>query len=85
MRAYLAASSTTTLARDPKDVLGEENAARHTALDKLVLQTGRPAHSFEEEISDQSGQRSVFLTSKSPLTDESATNLRRGDMRNRHN
>jgi len=64
--------STTTLARDPKDVLGEENAARHTALDKLVLQTGRPAHSFEEEISDQSGQRSVFLTSKSPLTDESA-------------
>jgi diguanylate cyclase (GGDEF)-like protein/PAS domain S-box-containing protein len=62
---------TTLLDRDPRDIFGEENAARHKALDQLVLRSGRATHSFEEEIADQSGQRRVFLTTKSPLNDGS--------------
>ena len=62
---------TTTLDRDPQDIFGEENAARHKALDQLVLRSGRSTHSFEEEIVDQSGRQRVFLTTKSPLNDGS--------------
>jgi diguanylate cyclase (GGDEF)-like protein/PAS domain S-box-containing protein len=61
------------IGRDPVEVFGEEGAARLKALDHLVIQNGRPIHSYEEEITDQAGAKRYFFTNKSPLknaTDE---------------
>jgi diguanylate cyclase (GGDEF)-like protein/PAS domain S-box-containing protein len=50
--------------------LNEENAARRKAFDQMLLQHGTPERSFEEEIVDQrTGQKRIFLTTKSPLRD----------------
>ncbi len=38
--------------------------------DRQVLETGRPAASYEEEVVDRQGQRRTFLTSKYPLLDD---------------
>ena len=55
--------------RDSSDVLGEEAASRNKALDRMVLASGKPLNSYEEEINDAQGKRRVFLTTKSPLRD----------------
>ena len=59
----------TVVGRDVYDLYGEENCERRRALDRLVLRTNRPAHGFEEEIIDCTGNRRVFYTTKSPLSD----------------
>jgi diguanylate cyclase (GGDEF)-like protein/PAS domain S-box-containing protein len=52
--------------RDSAEILGAENGARSKAVDQLVLR-GRSIDSFEVEMTDQAGERRVFLTTKSPL------------------
>ena len=41
------------------------------ALDRKVFETNAPLLSFEEEIADRTGTKRVFLTTKSPLRDNS--------------
>jgi len=53
--------------RDVAEILGEEEGARSKALDRLVIQSGKPIHSFEEELTDLSGAKRIFETTKSPL------------------
>lgn len=48
-------------------LLGEEQASRSNALDKMIFETGKPLPSFEEEQYDKQGIKRVFLTTKSPL------------------
>lgn len=50
-------------------LLGEEQGARHRALDRKVFDTEQPLPSFEQELPSVSGARRVFLTTKSPLRD----------------
>jgi len=56
---------------EPQNPLEEENAERNKALDRLVVESGRPIHGFEEELVDHTGAHRVFLTTKSPLRDSS--------------
>jgi diguanylate cyclase (GGDEF)-like protein/PAS domain S-box-containing protein len=49
----------------------EERAASSSQLDARVFATGLPLPEFEEEIQDAEGRMHVFLTTKTPLTDES--------------
>ncbi|WP_319774513.1 EAL domain-containing protein [Breoghania sp.] len=56
---------------DSSEVLGEEAASRNKALDRMVLTSGKPLNSYEEELNDAQGKRRVFLTTKSPLKDQS--------------
>ncbi len=66
---------------DPQQVLGahvgllfgEEHGARSHALDRMVFETGRPLPSYEEEMVGRDGETRVFITTKSPLRDD--TNL----------
>lgn len=44
---------------------------RSRNLDRIIFETGEPLPSFEEEIVDRSGRTRVFLTTKSPLRDQS--------------
>jgi diguanylate cyclase (GGDEF)-like protein/PAS domain S-box-containing protein len=50
-------------------MLGEESGARSAALDRMVFDTGTALPSFEEELTDNSGHRRFFVTTKSPLKD----------------
>jgi len=50
-------------------LLGEEGAARCAALDRIVFENGVALPPFEEELTDSSGAKRVFLTTKSPLKD----------------
>ncbi len=52
-------------------LLGKETAARHLALNKIVLEQGAPLQPYEEEMCDRSGGKRTFLTTKSPLRDAS--------------
>ncbi|MCX7342075.1 MAG: EAL domain-containing protein [Hyphomicrobiales bacterium] len=47
--------------------IGEEQAARSNALDRMVWETGRHLPSFEEEVIDAAHVRRVLLSSKTPL------------------
>ncbi|MCC2098113.1 MAG: diguanylate cyclase, partial [Hyphomicrobiales bacterium] len=49
------------------EFFGIEHAARHLALDRMVLETAKSLPPFEEELVDAQKQTRVFLTSKSPL------------------
>jgi diguanylate cyclase (GGDEF)-like protein/PAS domain S-box-containing protein len=48
---------------------GEESGARSIALDRMIFETGTALPSFEEEFADHTGCRRFFLTTKSPLKD----------------
>ncbi|MDO9441044.1 MAG: EAL domain-containing protein [Beijerinckiaceae bacterium] len=50
-------------------LLGEEHGARSYALDRMVFETGKALPSYEEDLIDRSGEKRVFLTTKSPLKD----------------
>jgi diguanylate cyclase (GGDEF)-like protein/PAS domain S-box-containing protein len=58
--------------RDTAEILGAENGARCKAFDELVLRDSRSIDSIEVEVTDHTGERRVFLTTKSPL--KSASN-----------
>ncbi len=53
--------------RDAAELLGAERGARSKALDHLVWQSSRSIESFEEEVTDHTGEARSFLTTKSPL------------------
>jgi diguanylate cyclase (GGDEF)-like protein/PAS domain S-box-containing protein len=73
VNALLAASVgllPTDLVGKPVQLLfGTERAASHRRLDRLVLETGQPTPTREEEIITASGEIRVYLTSKAPLRD----------------
>jgi diguanylate cyclase (GGDEF)-like protein/PAS domain S-box-containing protein len=69
--ALMGSDLPTAIGRDVAEVLDAESAARTKAFDQLVLQNRGPVHSFEEEVVDRAGERRVFLTTKSPLTNAS--------------
>lgn len=50
-------------------LFGKEAAARSSALDRMVFETGKALPSFEEEMTDRYGKTRVFLSSKAPLKD----------------
>lgn len=50
-------------------LLGEEHGARSHALDRMVFETAKALPSYEEDLIDRSGEKRVFLTTKSPLKD----------------
>jgi len=52
-------------------ILGEERGHISRRLDQLVLKTGRPIPSREEEVVAPSGEHRIYLTSKAPLTNGS--------------
>ena len=54
---------------DMRAVFGEDHATRSKALDRKVIGTQAALPSFEEEITDFSGTKRVFLTTKTPLRD----------------
>ena len=58
---------------DPVATFGPAYAARSRALDRLVFEGGEALPAYEEEIIDRSGMPRVFLTTKSPLHDETST------------
>jgi diguanylate cyclase (GGDEF)-like protein/PAS domain S-box-containing protein len=75
VNAYQAALAgldpTTVVGKDVSELFGEDHGSRSGALDRKVLRTGKPLPSYEEEITDRTGERRVFLTTKSPLRDSS--------------
>mgnify|MGYP001069490097 CR=1 FL=1 len=58
---------------DAASVLGEDIGIRSNALDRRVIEHGRPIADVEEEFSDSTGAKRVFLTSKTPLRDATNT------------
>ncbi len=50
-------------------LFGEEQGARHCALDRMVVETGKALPPYEEEITGKDGEKNIFLTTKSPLRD----------------
>ncbi|MPZ55502.1 MAG: EAL domain-containing protein [Rhizobiales bacterium] len=63
--------STAVVGKEIAALFGEDPGARSRALDRKVFRTGKPLPSYEEAITDRSGVKRVFLTSKSPLRDHS--------------
>jgi diguanylate cyclase (GGDEF)-like protein/PAS domain S-box-containing protein len=61
--------STEVAGRSIEAIFGKQRAERSGKLDQLVFETKKALPSFEEEFMDQSGNRRVLLTSKSPLRD----------------
>ena len=57
------------IGRETSEVLGPEAGSRSKTLDNMVIAGNKPLNSYEEEIVDRSGNRRVFLTTKSPLRD----------------
>jgi diguanylate cyclase (GGDEF)-like protein/PAS domain S-box-containing protein len=57
--------------RDAAEFLGAENGARSKAFDQLVWQGSRSIDSYEEDVTSHTGERRVFLTTKSPLKSDS--------------
>lgn len=55
------------------DFIGEEQAARSNALDRMVWETGRHLPSFEEDVIDSSDTKRVLLSSKTPLLNVDGT------------
>jgi PAS domain S-box-containing protein len=79
MNAYQAElmgiDSSSVAGSDAAEILGAENGARSKAFDQLVWRGSRSTDSFEDELTDQAGERRVFLTTKSPLKSASTTQL----------
>ncbi len=50
-------------------VFGPDYQQRSRSLDQLVFRSGRALSAFEQEVTDQDGQRRILLTTKSPLHD----------------
>ncbi len=50
-------------------LFGTERAASQRRLDRLVLDSGQPTPTREEEITTKAGETRVYLTSKAPLRD----------------
>jgi diguanylate cyclase (GGDEF)-like protein/PAS domain S-box-containing protein len=48
-------------------VFGEDHVRTSRALDRKVIKTQAPLPSFEEEITDLTGSKRIFLTTKTPL------------------
>lgn len=67
--ALIGADPSGIVGRSAIELLGEEVGHRHKALDRLVMESGKPLHSFEEEVVDRTGAKRTFLTTKSPLRD----------------
>jgi diguanylate cyclase (GGDEF)-like protein/PAS domain S-box-containing protein len=67
--------------RDPADLVGKSSdclvdpdlAAPNRMLDRKVIKTGQALQSFERELTSISGERRVFVTTKSPLRDSNDT------------
>ncbi|HWL04225.1 MAG TPA: EAL domain-containing protein [Xanthobacteraceae bacterium] len=55
------------IGEDIESLLGAETGARSKALDRLVIQNQKAIHSFEEELTDRTGAKRFFQTTKSPL------------------
>ncbi|MGA0530745.1 two-component system response regulator [Hansschlegelia sp. KR7-227] len=55
------------LGRTANEIFGPEHGGRSAALDRLIMESGVPLPSFEEEIVDHAGERRYFLTTKAPL------------------
>ena len=53
--------------RNRSELLNRQDADRHAALDKRLLDRVEEQLAFEEEIADRDGQTRTFLTVKSPL------------------
>ncbi len=53
--------------RQGSEFLSAEHAARHRALDELVLNSAKPLPPFEEELTDADGETKVYLTNKASL------------------
>jgi diguanylate cyclase (GGDEF)-like protein/PAS domain S-box-containing protein len=74
---FVNACHTTFAGADPAAVvgagvdrlLGEEQGARHRALDRKVFETEQALPSFEQELIGAAGTPHVFLTTKAPLRD----------------
>jgi len=60
---------TALVGKEVATLFGEDHGGRSRALDRKVFRTGKPLPSYEEAITDRSGARRVFLTTKSPLRD----------------
>jgi diguanylate cyclase (GGDEF)-like protein/PAS domain S-box-containing protein len=56
---------------DAAAILASTGRERSRALDRIIFESGEALPSFEEEIVDRSGRPRVFLTTKSPLRDQS--------------
>ena len=56
---------------DAAAVPASSDRERSRTLDRIVFESGEALPSFEEEITDRSGRARVFLTTKSPLRDQS--------------
>lgn len=65
----LAKSATEVVGAPVSQFLGDESGARSNALDRMVWETGKPATSYEEDVTDGAGSKHVFLSSKTPLLD----------------
>ncbi len=58
------------IGRDARELLGSEEGERNRSLDQLVFRSGRALPTYEEEGPGLSaGEKSVWLTTKSPLRD----------------
>jgi diguanylate cyclase (GGDEF)-like protein/PAS domain S-box-containing protein len=73
---FINASHAEAYGIDPAEVVGKsasvvfgKRAERSHKLDRLVLETGKPLPSFEEEFVDRSANKRVLLTAKSPIRD----------------
>ncbi len=51
------------------DIFGEEFGSRSNALDRRVIDSGKPITDMEEEFPNAGGEKRVFLTTKTPLRD----------------
>lgn len=77
---FINAAKARFLGVDPAKIIGApletiiptERAKRSQALDRFVLDSGKPALPFEEEVVGPGGEHRILLTSKSPLTEGAA-------------
>jgi diguanylate cyclase (GGDEF)-like protein/PAS domain S-box-containing protein len=53
--------------KEVRELLGDEHGARSVALDREVFRNGKTTPRYEEIITDRSGTKRIFLTTKSPL------------------
>jgi diguanylate cyclase (GGDEF)-like protein/PAS domain S-box-containing protein len=67
-QAALAGIDSTLLPdRSGEMMFGAQHFEYHKSLDRTVFETGRSLPAFEEEITDRTGDRRTFITTKSPL------------------
>jgi diguanylate cyclase (GGDEF)-like protein/PAS domain S-box-containing protein len=71
--ALLGRSTTEMVGALVSDFLGEEQAARSNALDRMVWETGASVPSFEEEVLNAAGEKRTMLSSKTPVFNGDST------------